>query len=129
MNSQLTLRRLRMFAIMAMVAAGLLVGCNTSSRADERADALDKAIPAAMQRASVPGAIVGIWQDGREPYVRAFGVRNTATRQPMATDLSMRIGSSSKTFTVTAILMLADQGAPFSRLRDAKIPENKDEAG
>jgi D-alanyl-D-alanine carboxypeptidase len=73
MNSQLTLRRLRTVAIMAIVAAGLLVGCNASSRADERADALDKAIPAAMQRASVPGAIVGIWQDGRAPYVRAFG--------------------------------------------------------
>ena len=60
--------------------------------------------------ASVPGAIVGIWQDGREPYVRAFGVRDTATRQPMATDLYMRIGSNTKAFTVTAILMLADQG-------------------
>src|SRR6266496_2032697 len=110
MNSQLTLHRLRTVAIMTTFAAGLLVGCNASSRADQRADALDKAIPAAMQRASVPGAIVGIWQDGREPYVRAFGVRDTATRQPMATDLSMRIGSTSKTFTVTAILMLADQG-------------------
>jgi D-alanyl-D-alanine carboxypeptidase len=63
-----------------------------------------------MQRASVPGAIVSIWQDGREPYVRAFGVRDTATRQPMATDLYMRIGSNSKAFAVTAILMLADQG-------------------
>ena len=63
-----------------------------------------------MERASIPGAIVGIWQDGREPYVRAFGVRDTATRQPMATDLYMRIGSNSKAFTVTAILMLADQG-------------------
>src|SRR5438046_940177 len=73
MNSQLTLRGLRTVAIMAAFAAGLLVGCNASSRADQRADALDKAIPAAMQRASVPGAIVGIWQDGREPYVRAFG--------------------------------------------------------
>jgi D-alanyl-D-alanine carboxypeptidase len=110
MNSQLTLRRLRTVAIMAIVAAGLLVGCNASSRADERADALDKAIPAAMQRASVPGAIVGIWQDGRAPYARAFGVRDTATRQPMATDLFMRIGSNSKPFTVTSILMLAEQG-------------------
>jgi len=110
MNSQLTLLRLRTVAMMATIAAGLLVGCNASSRADQRADALDKAIPAAMKRASVPGAIVGIWQDGRESYVRAFGVRDTATRQPMATDLYMRIGSNSKTFTVTAILMLADQG-------------------
>src|SRR6267142_4732343 len=110
MNSQLTLRRLRTVAIMATFAAGLLVGCNASSPADQPADALDKAIPAAMQRASVPGAIVGIWQEGRAPYVRAFGVRDTATRQPMATDLYMRIGSNSKAFTVTAILMLADQG-------------------
>ena len=98
----------------ALVAAAMAGACvpaaRAASSADERAAALDKAIPAAMQRASVPGAIVGIWQDGREPYVRAFGVRDTATRQPMATDLYMRIGSNSKTFTVTAILMLADQG-------------------
>jgi D-alanyl-D-alanine carboxypeptidase len=78
--------------------------------ADKRDAELDKVIPPAMQRASVPGAIVGIWQDGREPYVKAFGVRDTATREPMATDLYMRIGSNSKAFTVTALLMLADQG-------------------
>jgi hypothetical protein len=105
------LRRLRAVAIAATFTTGLLTGTsNASSPADERAAALDKAIPAALQRTSIPGAIVGIWQDGREPYVRTFGVRDTATREKMATDLYMRIGSSSKTFTVTAILMLADQG-------------------
>ena len=49
-------------------------------RADQRADALDQAIPAAMQRASVPGAIVGIWQDGRAttsgPACRSIDRRN-----------------------------------------------------
>jgi hypothetical protein len=40
MNSQLTL--LRTVAITAIAAAGLLVGCSASSRADQRADALDK---------------------------------------------------------------------------------------
>ena len=110
MNNELTFRRLCARAIVATVAAGILSGCNASDPADRRADALDKAIPAALQRSSVPGAIVGIWQDGRAPYVRAFGVRDTATRQPMATDLYVRIGSKSKTFTVTALLMLADQG-------------------
>ncbi len=110
MNSQRALRRLRAVAFKTTIAAGLLLGCNASSLADQRADALDKAIPAAMQRASIPGAIVGIWQDGREPYVRAFGVRDTATGEPMTTDLYMRIGSNTKAFTVTAILMLADQG-------------------
>jgi hypothetical protein len=69
MNSQITLRRQRAVGIKAIIAAGLLLGCNASSFADQRADALDKTIPAAMQRAAIPGAIVGIWQDGREPYV------------------------------------------------------------
>ena len=102
---------LRAVAIVATLASALPAGSSDAAGpADERAAALDKAIPLAMQRASVPGAIVGIWQDGSEPYVRAFGVRDTATGEPMATDLYMRIGSNTKTFTVTAILMLADQG-------------------
>jgi len=89
---------------------GLVSMSSQQSAASSREAALDKAIPAAMTRASIPGAIVGVWQDGREPYVRAFGVRDTATGQPMTTDLYMRIGSTTKTFTVTAILMLVDQG-------------------
>jgi D-alanyl-D-alanine carboxypeptidase len=63
-----------------------------------------------MDEASVPGAIVGIWQDGAEPYVQAFGVRDTATGEPMSTDLFMRVGSVTKTFTTTAVLQLVDQG-------------------
>ena len=90
--------------------AGLVPVSSQQSAASSREEALDEAIPAAMARASIPGAIVGVWQDGREPYVRAFGVRDTATGQPMTTDLYMRIGSTTKTFTVTAILMLVDQG-------------------
>lgn len=91
-------------------ALSTILVAGVPSGSGSRDAALDKAIPAAMRRASVPGAIVGIWQDGRAPYVRTFGVRDTATRQPMATDLYMRIGSNSKAFTVTAVLMPADQG-------------------
>ena len=109
MNSQRTLLP-RAIAIIATSAVGLFMGFGAASAADERAAALDKAIPPAMERASVPGAIVGIWQEGREPYVRAFGVSDTATGEPMTTDMYMYIGSTTKSFTVTAILMLADQG-------------------
>src|SRR5262249_8042775 len=37
-------------------------------------------------------------------------VRDTASGEPMTTDLSMRIGSNSRAFTVTALLQLVDQG-------------------
>jgi len=63
-----------------------------------------------MRQASIPGAIVGVWRRGAAPYVRAFGVRDIATGQPMSTNLRMRIGSVSKTFTGTALLQLVDRG-------------------
>src|SRR5262245_719109 len=110
-RSQRVTASLRVVAILATLAIAFPADLSAAvSSAEERAAALDEAIPLAMERASVPGAIVGIWQDGSEPYVRAFGVRDTATGETMASDLYMRIGSNSKTFTVTAILMLADQG-------------------
>src|SRR5262245_2482926 len=104
-------------------AAALLVGCrketpataatadaSAASAAEKRDAALTEVIRTGMQHASIPGAIVGVWREGQPPYVRALGVRDTASGQPMATDLSMRIGSNTKAFVVTGILMLADQG-------------------
>jgi D-alanyl-D-alanine carboxypeptidase len=70
---------------------------------------LDAAIGQAMTDASIPGAIVGIWGPAGD-YVRAFGVADKATHAPMQTDLYSRIGSVTKTFTVTAALQLVDQG-------------------
>lgn len=76
---------------------------------DALAQRLDTAINQAMTTTGVPGAIVGIWgPDG--DYVRAFGVADKSTRAPMKTDFYSRIGSVTKTFTVTAVLQLADEG-------------------
>jgi D-alanyl-D-alanine carboxypeptidase len=77
-HGRLMLRPLRAIVAMATLATGLLTAGNAS--ADQRDAALDAAIPAAMQKASVPGALVGIWQDGRAPYVRTFGVPADGTR-------------------------------------------------
>lgn len=62
-----------------------------------------------MTEASIPGAIVGIWSPAGD-YVRTFGIADKATRAPMRTDFYSRIGSVTKTFTVTAMLQLVDQG-------------------
>ena len=75
-----------------------------------RASALTAAIKQVMRQTSIPGVIVGVWQPGVAPYVKAFGVRNKATGRPMTTDLHLRIGSETKTFTITAVLQLVDQG-------------------
>ena len=72
------------------------------------AQRLDAAIDQAMTAASIPGAIIGLWsREGR--YIRAVGVADKVTSAPMKADFYSRIGSMTKTFTVTAILQLAEQ--------------------
>ncbi|MFG2722011.1 serine hydrolase domain-containing protein [Streptomyces sp. NPDC048416] len=69
---------------------------------------LDKAIEDVRQQANIPGVVVGLWMPGKGSYVRATGVANTDTGRPMTTDSYVRIGSETKTFTVTALLELVD---------------------
>ncbi|GAA2826225.1 serine hydrolase domain-containing protein [Kitasatospora paracochleata] len=71
---------------------------------------LDAAIDQVRQETGTPGVIVGLWMPGQGTYVRATGVADKATDQPMSTDLFMRIGSVTKTFTATTVLELVDRG-------------------
>ncbi|MBT2442882.1 beta-lactamase family protein [Streptomyces sp. ISL-36] len=69
---------------------------------------LDRTIEDVRRQAGIPGAVVGLWMPGRGCYVRASGVADTVTREPMFKDTFVRIGSETKTFTVTALLQLVD---------------------
>ncbi|MFG2667354.1 serine hydrolase domain-containing protein [Streptomyces sp. NPDC048387] len=74
------------------------------------AERLDQAVRKVLDEARVPGVIVALSAPGKGEYVRAFGVADKATGAPMRTDMNMRIGSVTKTFTVTALLRLVDAG-------------------
>lgn len=74
------------------------------------ASTLTSTISDVLAQTTIPGAIVGVWQDGQPPYAQAFGVRDQATGEPMTPDLYMRIGSNTKSFTTTAVLQLVDRG-------------------
>jgi CubicO group peptidase (beta-lactamase class C family) len=80
---------------------------------DKTADALfrelDERIEAAMKRYHVPGVAVGIWSQGRE-HLRGFGVTNVDHSVPVDADTLFRIGSTTKTFTATAMMRLVEQG-------------------
>ncbi|WP_405558320.1 serine hydrolase domain-containing protein [Streptomyces sp. NBC_01171] len=71
---------------------------------------IDDAVQRVMREADVPGVTVGIWTPDKGDYVRSFGVADKSSKRPMSPDLYMRIGSETKTFTVTALLQLVDQG-------------------
>ncbi|CUW26117.1 MULTISPECIES: serine hydrolase domain-containing protein [Streptomyces] len=71
---------------------------------------LDASVRRVMREAKVPGVTVGIWTPGQRGYVRSFGVADKETGRRMTPDLYTRIGSETKTFTVTALLQLVDRG-------------------
>ncbi len=71
---------------------------------------LDEAVRTVMAEAKVPGVIVSVSAPGKGEYVRSFGIADKATGAPMTPNLNMRIGSETKTFTVTALLELVDEG-------------------
>lgn len=86
------------------------LACRSDGGHDTREAQLGEAIPRVLAQTDIPGVFVGIWQGNDFAYVRAFGVKNVRTQEPMTTDLRMRIGSNTKAFVVTGVLQMVDQG-------------------
>ncbi|WP_344324388.1 serine hydrolase domain-containing protein [Kitasatospora putterlickiae] len=70
---------------------------------------LDTAVQRVLTQAQVPGVIVSVSTPQGE-YLKAFGVSERVPGTAMVTGLNMRVGSLTKTFTVTGLLRLVDQG-------------------
>ncbi|MFK0237627.1 serine hydrolase domain-containing protein [Streptomyces vinaceus] len=110
------IRRAGAPAAVALLLAALCAGTGSAS-ASVRADfdpatvrRLDAAITKVMEQTGMPGLNIGLWIPGRGVYEKSFGVADRQTGTPMKSDLYTRIGSVTKTFTVTGVLQLVDQG-------------------
>jgi D-alanyl-D-alanine carboxypeptidase len=97
-----------------VAAAALALAAPAAAKTREAK--LSSALREAITKLRIPGVIVGVWQPGEKPIVKAFGSRtfDLATSQPGPLDMSpglfMRIGSETKTFTATAVLQLVEAG-------------------
>lgn len=71
---------------------------------------LDDLIQNTIKTFDVPGISVGIIKDGKTIYSKGFGVRSLTTKQEMTDETLVGIASNSKSFTATALAILADEG-------------------
>ena len=70
--------------------------------------AAENIIAGHMNAGRIPGALVGIWQEGYETQIISMGFADIATgRAPSSADC-FRIASNTKMFTAMAVLMMAD---------------------
>jgi CubicO group peptidase (beta-lactamase class C family) len=63
-----------------------------------------------MARDQIPGVAVGVVERGHLAFARGFGYRDVDEHLPVTPDTLFPLGSCSKTFTATAIALLADEG-------------------
>jgi D-aminopeptidase len=68
------------------------------------------AILAPLNRSDLPGAAVGIALGNRPVYRRGFGLASMELPIVLSPSMRMRIGSTSKHFTVLAYLLLCEEG-------------------
>lgn len=57
-----------------------------------------------------PGAVILVAKDGKTIFRKAYGLADAARGTPMTADMQLRLGSITKQFTSTAILLLVDEG-------------------
>ena len=72
--------------------------------------AIDKAVTEILTKTGAPSASIAVVKDGKIVYTHAYGNARIDPPMPATTDMRYSIGSISKQFTASAILMLVEEG-------------------
>jgi len=72
--------------------------------------AIDKAVNEILTKSGAPSASIAVVKDGKIVYTHAYGLARIDPPMPATADMRYSIGSISKQFTASAILMLAEEG-------------------
>lgn len=78
--------------------------------ATTRADKVDDFVKAEMQKQRIPGVSVAVVKDGKIIKVGGYGLANVELNVPAKPETVYKIGSVSKQFIATGIMLLAEEG-------------------
>lgn len=82
----------------------------TTMLASAHADTTDDYVRAQMQTQHIPGLALAVIQNGQVVKEKGYGLADVERGVPVTTNTVFEIGSITKQFTATAILMLVEQG-------------------
>ena len=71
---------------------------------------IEKSVSSVLAKSGAPSASIAVVKEGKLAYVHAYGMADVKTRNPATIAMRYSIGSISKQFTATAILLLAEEG-------------------
>ena len=98
------------------ILAPFVIGSSCSSDGStpldrELSERLRKVLTDNMEEFGIPGALAGVWIPGEGRLIIEEGVSDIDNDEPIAKSDHVRIGSVTKSITVTVILQLAEEGA------------------
>ena len=102
-------RVLPFFCALLLIASGAQAQLASTLTPEQRAD-IDAIAHKVLEVTGVPSASLAVVKDGKIAYVQAYGDARLDPKMPATTQMSYSVGSISKQFTSTAVLMLQEQG-------------------
>jgi D-alanyl-D-alanine carboxypeptidase len=99
--------------LLQFLAAALLLSLSTEAQTDlspELRSRIDAAAAEVLAKTGVPSASLALVQNGNITYVHAYGNARLSPSTAARPAMRYSIGSVSKQFTATAVLMLAEEG-------------------
>jgi D-alanyl-D-alanine carboxypeptidase len=97
------------FCFFTLCTASLLHG-QSPTKSPALREKVDAIVQQALKTTGIPSASIAIVQDGAITYLQAYGDGRIDPRTPALSSMRYSIGSISKQFTATAVLLLAEQG-------------------
>ena len=100
-------KMIRKYSGLVFLLCFALAGAAQTTPVDPKIDAIAQDV---LQKTGVPSASVAVVKDGKIAYIQAYGDAKLDPKTPAAATMRYSIGSISKQFTATAILLLQEQG-------------------
>ena len=98
----------RQFATVVAVLGALFAGRTIAAQGVSAAQ-IDSIVRHAVAEKGIVGVSVGVMQNGRVVLAKGYGVRDRSTKDTVSTRTMFAIGSVTKQFTCSLLLMLADE--------------------
>src|SRR6478752_6523448 len=103
------MRRPLLFTVWLLCVSAGAAAQTTTLPADLTAK-IDAAVVDALKSTGAPSASIAVVKDGQLAYAHAYGLANVETKTAATPSMRYSIGSISKQFAASAILLLAEEG-------------------
>ena len=105
------MKRFVVYQLLSTVLIALLSPCAVAADTgkDQTSIQVDKVF-ADLQKAGSPGCALGVFRNAQIIYAKGYGLASVELNSPITPETVFDIGSTSKQFTASSILLLEKQG-------------------